>query len=755
MSATEQPTLPKPPTIINPIISPTAHSHPMGPRSQHYPDRNLSPTATTTQPPQRKGPLIFSHQEQDDDDHPSKAASPISPNMPSSSSSHSSQQSLSNNNNKPQQQQQQQQQTSRPRIRTDSFFGIDTIEPFEQSPHPISADRPNSSHPDAHLQPLDPNQLHPTHPSDSVLRPSSFYGLQVDPTLERSQGHMSPKYRSSGTNSPSSSLPPDLAEPRYRQPHHLSISRSSQRRLSSRLSSIPHPQEGVLLDPNNPNSLSAGPLLDHSHLKPGNKAKLLNHAKTLELYRTNAKKTSDPEVMFEFGCFLMDLVKEMNSEDDEECKSADGQTDSLDGQRRRSFLGPSPKSSSPGCTNNEREKEKASLTQEALFLLQKLSNRGHVQSQFLLADCYTKAIGTGGGVSSAGLQQLGSGGPGSDLSNDMAHKGSKQDYDRAFPLFVLAAKHGHVEAMYRAGQCCEFGRGTRKERDKALQFYRKAAIAQHPLAMYRLGLADLNGDLGQPRKPKDGVKWLKRAAELADSAHPNPLHELALLHERGLEHVVFVDYDYAVELLARAAELGYAPSAYKLGECYEYGRMGCPQDAALSIHYYNIAAQQNHKEACFALTAWYLVGSPGVLPQSDTEAYLWAKKAAEAGLAKAEYAVGYFTEVGVGTTRDEREAQRWFLSAAEHGDKRAKERLRNGAGGVVFIDDANKEHSASGKAPGVLPGTKRKKRTSLGGPRDSHLSPVTDPVSAHSPSPQTRLSQMADSKKGKEDCIIV
>ena len=63
----------------------------------------------------------------------------------------------------------------------------------------------------------------------------------------------------------------------------------------------------------------------------------------------------------------------------------------------------------------------------------------------------------------------------------------------------------------------------------------------------------------------------------------------------------------------------------------------------------NIAAQQSHRDACFALTAWYLVGSPGVLPQSDTEAYLWAKKAADAGLAKAMYAVGYFTEVGIGT----------------------------------------------------------------------------------------------------------
>lgn len=185
--------------------------------------------------------------------------------------------------------------------------------------------------------------------------------------------------------------------------------------------------------------------------------------------------------------------------------------------------------------------------------------------------------------------------------------------------------------------------------------------------MYRLGTAELNGSVGLSKKPKEGVKWLKRSAEHATEEYPHALHELALLHERGIDNILFVDNDYAAELLAQAAELGYAPSAFKLGECYEYGKMGCPQDAALSIHYYvgprafcspqgdrtltrhyaaqNIAAQQGHRDACFALTAWYLVGSPGVLPQSDTEAYLWAKKAAEMGLAKAQYAVGYFTEV--------------------------------------------------------------------------------------------------------------
>jgi hypothetical protein len=34
--------------------------------------------------------------------------------------------------------------------------------------------------------------------------------------------------------------------------------------------------------------------------------------------------------------------------------------------------------------------------------------------------------------------------------------------------------------------------------------------------MLRLGLAELNGDLGQPRRTKDGFKWLKRCAGIVD-----------------------------------------------------------------------------------------------------------------------------------------------------------------------------------------------------------------------------------------------
>ncbi|CDS00380.1 hypothetical protein [Sporisorium scitamineum] len=383
-------------------------------------------------------------------------------------------------------------------------------------------------------------------------------------------------------------------------------------------------------------SVASGPLLDHSHLKVGQKASLLSHGKTLELYRQNAKKTNDPNLIYELAVFMVDAAKTMGTDED-----GSGPVTAVNGP-------------------NKIDTQKEELMKEATGLLKKIADRGHPDAQYFLADCYANGIGTRTG---------------------------KQDFGQAYTYFVLAAKHGHPDAAYRAGTCYEKGWGCRKDTGKALQFYRKSAAQSHPGAMYRLATAELNGELGLKKNAKEGVKWLKRSAEAATPEFPHALHELALLHERGIDNVLFVDPEYSCELLAQAGEMGYAPSAYKLGVNYEYGRMGCPQDGGLSIHMYNIAAQQNHKEACFALTAWYLVGAPGILPQSDTEAYLWAKKAAEQGLAKAEYAVGYFTEMGIGTVKDLAEARAWYKRAADHGDKRANQRVAalQGRGGPTGL----------------------------------------------------------------------
>lgn len=42
---------------------------------------------------------------------------------------------------------------------------------------------------------------------------------------------------------------------------------------------------------------------------------------------------------------------------------------------------------------------------------------------------------------------------------------------------------------------------------------------------------------------------------------------------------------------------------------------------------------------------------------------------------KAQYAVGYFTEMGIGCRRDPLEANVWYVRAADAGDERATQRL--------------------------------------------------------------------------------
>jgi TPR repeat protein len=180
--------------------------------------------------------------------------------------------------------------------------------------------------------------------------------------------------------------------------------------------------------------------------------------------------------------------------------------------------------------------------------------------------------------------------------------------------------------------------------------------------MYKLGMILLHGSLGEQKNPREAINWLRRAAEQADEDNPHALHELGLLHEVG-EHVP-QDHVASKNLFTRAAHLGYTQSQFKLGQCYEYGALTCPMDPRRSIAWYTKAAEKGDSEAELALSGWYLTGSEGVLKQSDSEAYLWARRAANKGLSKAEYAVGYYAEVGIGIKQDVEFAKRWYMRAA-------------------------------------------------------------------------------------------
>jgi TPR repeat protein len=247
--------------------------------------------------------------------------------------------------------------------------------------------------------------------------------------------------------------------------------------------------------------------------------------------------------------------------------------------------------------------------------------------------------------------------------------GPEPEYKDAFLLYQSAAKLGHAAGAYRTAVCCEIGNeeggGTRKDPLKAIQWYKRAATLGDIPGMYKVGMILLKGLLGQPKNPREAVVWLKRAAERADAENPHALHELGLLYESAQPNdAILRDEAYAFSLFKQAAELGYKFSQFRLGCAYEYGLMGCPIDSRLSIMWYTRAATQEEHQSELALSGWYLTGSEGVLQQSDTEAYLWARKAASSGLAKAEYAMGYFTEVGIGVPANLEDAKRWYWRAA-------------------------------------------------------------------------------------------
>lgn len=358
------------------------------------------------------------------------------------------------------------------------------------------------------------------------------------------------------------------------QPRNLSTSPYLHARSSRNSTASPDNRSLSALDLLNTSYPQPGPAvtsLDNSHLQSsvGNNASLLSHKQTFEMYLANVTKTDEPAVQYEFAVFMINSMREMPNVDLDDSSSI---------TRQR-------------------------LMRESKSILQRLADRSYPFAQYYLGDGYASGL---------------------------FNKG-KEDYDRAFPLFIAASKHGHVEACYRAALCYEFGWGCRADGGRAVQFYRQAASKNHPGAMLRMAKACLAGDMGLGKRYREGIKWMKRAAESSDAQYNSGPYELGLLHETGYGDDVFPDASYAAQLFTKSAELGHVEACYRLGDAYEHGKLNCPCDPALSIHFYTTAARGGHPLAMMALCAWYLVGAEPVLEKDENEAYEWAVRAAGTG----------------------------------------------------------------------------------------------------------------------------
>lgn len=254
----------------------------------------------------------------------------------------------------------------------------------------------------------------------------------------------------------------------------------------------------------------------------------------------------------------------------------------------------------------------------------------------------------------------------------------------AFRDYERAARAGFHAGWFKLGRDYE----TFGDAPHAKDCFERGIKYGNESSLYRMGMANLMGQLGLPPNPEAAIPLLQRAATVATVDIPQPAYVFGLLLLAEFSHVTVPPHLFtpfipagstregeARRHLERAAYLNFAPAQYKLGHAYEFAQPPFPFDPLLSVQYYSLASQQGEIEADMALSKWFLCGAEGSFDKDESLAFTFAEKAARRGLPSAEFAMGYYMEVGVGGPKDIAAATKWYTRAAQHGNADATERL--------------------------------------------------------------------------------
>ncbi|KAL8862464.1 MAG: hypothetical protein Q9178_000961 [Gyalolechia marmorata] len=276
----------------------------------------------------------------------------------------------------------------------------------------------------------------------------------------------------------------------------------------------------------------------------------------------------------------------------------------------------------------------------------------------------------------------------------------RMDKKEAFRCYSRAASNGYARAEYRMGMQFE----SSNDPGKALIHYLRGVDAGDSASNYvsvvletpqfrygrslttildlqRLGMMTLLGQHGQNLDYIRGVDLIKKAAETADENAPQGAYVFGMLQARELKQISMPDHILPLDMIGarfnieKAAYLGFAKAQTKMGAAYELGQLGCEFDPALSLHYNALASRQGEPEADMAISKWFLCGQKGLFDKSDELAFTYAERAAQTGLPTAEFAVGYFYEIGIHVRSDLNESRIWYTKAADHGYAEALGRI--------------------------------------------------------------------------------
>jgi len=219
---------------------------------------------------------------------------------------------------------------------------------------------------------------------------------------------------------------------------------------------------------------------------------------------------------------------------------------------------------------------------------------------------------------------------------------------------------GTAEIRFTLGEIYASGDArVPKDLAEAEKWYRKAAKLGHTDAHYALGV------IHQQKDATEAVKWFRLAAE---QGHVNSQLSLSLHYSQGAG--VDKNNEESARWVRKAAEQGNARAMSVLSAKYYLGS-GVPKDDAEGARWEKLAAENGDGWIQIEY-AKHLISGFG-MPKDVPEGIKWLKRAAandrKRGGMTAQAILGFLYLKGYeGVVKDEVQAVRWFLMAAEQGD---------------------------------------------------------------------------------------
>jgi TPR repeat protein len=297
------------------------------------------------------------------------------------------------------------------------------------------------------------------------------------------------------------------------------------------------------------------------------------------------------------------------------------------------------------------------------------AEKGLADAQLTVAECYADAVGV------------------------------EHDNGLALAWYQRAAEQGVAVAQCALAQAHELGSGVAADLDLARQWYREAAAHGHPGAQLALDRLDVVGEgrvhrgaknrAGNRERRNRDARWTQYAAH----GRPDDLFHLGMMFELGIS--VEKSAKQARAWYKKAAELGHAHAQFALAQGFEsseHGQaaqwyrkaaaqghadaqcslatlqmqgFGTTHDPVSALTWYAMAAEQGHASAQFSLAQ---------LLKKDASAIAFdaVSRAAAAGHAQAQCAMGDRYAQGAGLVQNWFEACRWYEMAAQQGDALAQ-----------------------------------------------------------------------------------